>query len=181
MATPFAPKSRDRSAVAREAERILATLLPSRIAPISFSPSSVTFSARSAPPLPLSACARSLPRDAAVSAVSEPEKKADSSKRHRIAAVVIQKVESSISSQDMAENPLGFVRYGVRWPWSQVSRRHAPAGDASEQGPSAVHQGHGYRSRSWRCRHGPAWSGSRADRRRRREGGWQRHGAGHAA
>jgi hypothetical protein len=93
-ATPESPNTRVSSAVASEADRMLTTLLPRRIAPIMRSLSSVTFSAVSAPFSPLSARDRSLPRDAAVSAVSDPEKKADRIRRPKIDAAVIQKAAS---------------------------------------------------------------------------------------
>ena len=93
-ATPLSPKSRVKSAVASEADRMLTMLLPKSSAPIIRSRSSVTFIAAAAPSEPRSACDFSLAREAAVSAVSEPEKKADASRRMPMAAVVIQKAVS---------------------------------------------------------------------------------------
>src|SRR5690606_23610914 len=110
-ATPLAPKSRVKSAVASEAARMLTTLLPSRIAPISLSPSSFSFSAISAPVLPLSACARSLPREAAVSAVSDPEKKADIRRSTTIAPAVSQVVVSSMRSAVIRGASFRSLRY----------------------------------------------------------------------
>jgi hypothetical protein len=54
------------------------------------SPSLVTFKARAAPTEPLSACARSLLREAAVSAVSDPEKNPESTRSTKIAPEVIK-------------------------------------------------------------------------------------------
>ena len=51
-----------------------------------------------APLEPLSACAFSLPREAAVSAVSEPEKKPDKTINPKIPAAVSQKAISSVLS-----------------------------------------------------------------------------------
>ena len=72
-------------------------LLPKRTEPISRSLSSVILSARAAPLLPLSAWVRSLPRDAAVNAVSEPEKKPDNTRRNKITPVVIQNALSNVA------------------------------------------------------------------------------------
>ena len=94
-ATPLSPNTRVSKAVASEVARMLTRLLPRRTDPISRSLSSVMASARSAPWLPLSACARSLPREAAVSAVSEPEKKPDSTSRSTIPPDVTQKAVST--------------------------------------------------------------------------------------
>jgi len=50
--------------------------------------------ARFAPRDPLSACVRNFPREAAVNAVSDPEKNPDSTSNSKIDPVVIQKVLS---------------------------------------------------------------------------------------
>ena len=84
---------------------MLATLLPRSSAPIRRSLSSVIFSAVAAPREPRSACPRSFPREAAVSAVSEPEKNADSSSSARIAAAVSQKAASSEAREAEIEGP----------------------------------------------------------------------------
>jgi hypothetical protein len=70
-----------KSAVASEAARMLTRLLPKQDR--ADQPFVVLGDLQRllAPRLPLSACARSLPREAAVSAVSLPEKKADSTSR----------------------------------------------------------------------------------------------------
>ena len=93
-ATPLSPKALVNRAVASEADRMFTMLLPSNSAPIIRSLSSVTFIAAAAPDDPLSANCLSLPRDDAVSAVSDPEKKADITKRHRMARAVSQNVVS---------------------------------------------------------------------------------------
>ena len=74
-ATPLSPKDRVKTAVAKDVARILTKLLPNKTEPIRRSLSSVILRARFAPREPLSACARNFPRDAAVKAVSLPEKK----------------------------------------------------------------------------------------------------------
>ena len=89
-ATPLSPNIRVNSAVVRDVARMLTKLLPNNTDPIRRSLSSVISKARCAPRDPLSACVRIFPRDAAVSAVSEPEKKPDKTKSNRIAPVVIQ-------------------------------------------------------------------------------------------
>ena len=85
-ATPLSPNRRVNSAVARDAAKMFTRLLPSRTEPISRSLSSVIRKARSAPADPLSAWTRSLPRDAAVSAVSEPEKNPERTSRNKMIA-----------------------------------------------------------------------------------------------
>ena len=94
-ATPLSPNIRVRSAVASAADRMLTMLLPNKSAPIIRSRSSITFIALAAPVVPLSACAFSFDREDAVSAVSDPEKKADMHNSARMAAVVSQNVVSS--------------------------------------------------------------------------------------
>ena len=94
--TPLSPNARVSRAVASEADRILATLLPSRIAPIIRSLSSVTLSASFARCEPLSAALRNFDRDAAVSAVSDAEKNAEHNSRITIIPAVIQNEASSI-------------------------------------------------------------------------------------
>ena len=82
-------------------------LLPNKTEPIRRSLSSVILSARSAPFEPLSAWARSLPRDAAVSAVSEPENRPESTRRQKIIPLLIQKALSSIAGAvSICENTL---------------------------------------------------------------------------
>ncbi len=76
-------------------------LLPSSSAPIMRSLSSVTAIAAAAPVDPLSACALSLLREAAVSAVSEPEKKADITSSPRMTATVSQKAVSRVEASMM--------------------------------------------------------------------------------
>ena len=95
-ATPLSPNTRVISAVASEADRMLTMLLPRSSAPIIRSRSSVTVIAALAPREPLSACGFSLARDDAVSAVSDPEKKADMTRSARMAAQVSQKAVSSV-------------------------------------------------------------------------------------
>ena len=70
--------------------KMLTKLFPSSTDPMSFSLSFVTFKARAAPADPLFAFACNLLREAAVNAVSDPEKKPDIIKRIRIAPTVIQ-------------------------------------------------------------------------------------------
>src|SRR5690554_3666663 len=94
--TPLSPKRRVNSAVASDAARILTRLLPKSTEPIRRSLSSVIASAVSAPLSPLSARARNLPREAAVSAVSLPENRPESTKSSKIAATVIQNDVSKI-------------------------------------------------------------------------------------
>ena len=89
-ATPLSPNIRVNSAVVRDVAKMLTKLLPNNTDPIRRSLSSVMSNARCAPREPLSACVRIFPRDAAVSAVSEPEKNPDKTKSKRIAPVVIQ-------------------------------------------------------------------------------------------
>ena len=76
--------------VARAAANILTRLLPSNIEPISFSLSSVILSAQVAPGSPLSALDLSFALDAAVSAVSDPEKNADKKRSNIILIPVIR-------------------------------------------------------------------------------------------
>jgi hypothetical protein len=75
--TPVSPNNCRKAVVASDDARILTRLLPSRMPPISRSGCSFSFSTRPAFWLPRrwSSCSRA--RDDVVSAVSEPEKKAD--------------------------------------------------------------------------------------------------------
>ena len=88
--TPLSPNRRVKSAVVKEVAKILTKLLPSNTDPINRSLSSVMAKARCAPRDPLSACVRNFPRDAAVRAVSEPEKNAEKTSRANMAPDVIQ-------------------------------------------------------------------------------------------
>ena len=103
MATPFEPNRSVSSAVVNAADKILAILLPKSRAPIMLSLSSVTDKAAFAPREPLSACAFNIPRDAAVRAVSEPEKKAEINKSTVTAkavstSVALAMIQSILSS-----------------------------------------------------------------------------------
>ena len=80
--------------VAKDVARMFTRLLPNKTEPISRSLSSVMRKARCAPTDPLSAWARNFPRDAAVKAVSEPEKNPDKTRSNKITPQVIQKVLS---------------------------------------------------------------------------------------
>ena len=93
-ATALSPKVLARRAVVNEVARILTRLLPKSTEPIKRSLSSVISNARCAPLEPLSACALSLPREAAVSAVSLPEKNPDKTSSPAIAATENQKFAS---------------------------------------------------------------------------------------
>ena len=97
---PFSPISCVNSAVIRAVASILTKLLPNNTEPIKRSLSLVTFKARSAPAEPLLAFACNLLREAAVNAVSEPEKNPDNIKRIKIAPTVIQ-------------NPLSNSKYSI--------------------------------------------------------------------
>ena len=88
--TPDSLKISVNNFVARAAANILTRLLPSNIEPISFSLSSVILSALVAPGSPLSALDLSFALDAAVSAVSDPEKNADKKRSNIILLPVIR-------------------------------------------------------------------------------------------
>ena len=93
-ATPLSPNARVNKAVASDVARIFTKLLPNKTEPIRRSLSSVMSKARCAPRDPLSACVRNFPREAAVNAVSDPEKNPDSTSNSKIDPVVIQKALS---------------------------------------------------------------------------------------
>jgi hypothetical protein len=78
-------------AVARDVAKIFTKLFPNSTEPINRSLSSVIDNALAAPRDPLSAWVWSLPLEAAVKAVSLPEKKADNNKRINMADIVSQK------------------------------------------------------------------------------------------
>ena len=86
--------------------KMLTKLLPKSTDPISRSLSSVIRNARAAPVDPLSARLFSFARDAAVSAVSDPEKKADKTSNTKMPATVNQNVVVS-TSQSLCCQRLG--------------------------------------------------------------------------
>ena len=103
--TALSPKLRASNAVVRDVARIFTRLLPKRTDPIRRSLSSVTSRARCAPRDPLSACARNFPREAAVRAVSLPEKNPERISRAAIADTEIQNSASkrrAVSSMVMS-------------------------------------------------------------------------------
>ena len=75
--TPPSPNRRRNSAVARAEDRMFTRLFPISSAPISRSRRSISVSTSAARVSPACAAALSRARETAVSAVSEPEKKAD--------------------------------------------------------------------------------------------------------
>ena len=85
--------------VASDAARMFTKLLPSNMAPMSRSLSDVTRRALAALWSPLSACDLSLPRDAEVSAVSEPENSAEMQIRSRIAVPTVTTSKLSFANR----------------------------------------------------------------------------------
>ena len=98
--------------MAKDVAKIFTRLFPKRTEPISLSLSSVISRARCAPREPLSAWLRNFPREAAVSAVSEPEKKLDNTNKHMIVPAVIQKATLKIEFGSSISD-LSFGLYSV--------------------------------------------------------------------
>ena len=84
------------SAVISDVAKIFTKLFPNKTAPINRSRSFVTCNARAAPTDPLSALACNLLLEAAVRAVSDPEKKPDNINKIKIERVVSQKLNSKL-------------------------------------------------------------------------------------
>ena len=161
---PFSPTICVKSAVIKEVARILTKLLPKRTEPIKRSLSLVTFKALAAPSEPLSACACSLLREAAVKAVSEPEKKLDRISRTKIAPKVIQKPESKL-------------KFSITDLFSVV----APKDDAPAPARATVLLGYACKSLLSQYLHGLKAFELLLNPRHRPVNGWQMHVAEYAA
>jgi len=109
FAMPVAPNMEMNTLVAIDVARMLTRLLPSRIAPINLSRSRISRFTRRAlrSPSLSSLCMRAF--DVAVSAVSEPEKKADINSRKNTAPIGSKRDESIFSIDIPPASTAGFL------------------------------------------------------------------------